>query len=584
MANTKKAETTEYKSSWDFLRKFNAITDAYSSLGSNAIFDAFTRAGLGFANMPSVQNARVKAISTLPADYSKEELGEMLVNPASSEQPLRAISEVLNYSNYSTYKIKKSYADMLTYRYYVKPLYVDGETARSKEFKREFMLVDKINKALNPEAVAHKACRQALDQEKVFYTLRYKVDKAHNEVDYIFAQQLPTDWCKIIGFNNISKYTISFDMMYFMQVGTDWTQYGDLFEPFINDFQGIIEYSEKPANPRFIYAEKNSYTVNPDKLRVNAEGNPRMFMQNGRWCYYVSLPIDKVCTFEINDASPIAVPFMSGLMQTFAQQADYEAAQYALTTLPLMMIFTGSIPYYDKNGGATTEDRYMLSKPALDMFTAMFDMLMSQHNTGGTAFYGAPFNDIRSHNFPEASNSNSVSAEFLRYGVEKSGIQALVPITDNPHQGTAQYSSKLESRFADRVYTTLENMVNNLYEKLNLKYEWQFVCFGDIYGDDQRRANAEKALANGDLSQYFVLCALDNMSVLDKLSMSHTVKESGFLDLLTPPQTAYTQSKDTKTTASESTGTKKGAPTKTEVEVQETEREKQAEGEETGRN
>ena len=164
MANTKKAETTEYKSSWDFLRKFNAITDAYSSLGSNVIFDAFTRAGLGFANMPSVQNARVKAISTLPADYSKEELGEFLVNPASSEQPLRAISEVLNYSNYSTYKIKKSYADMLTYRYYVKPLYVDGETARGKEFKREFMLVDKINKALIPEAVAHKACRHKKPQ------------------------------------------------------------------------------------------------------------------------------------------------------------------------------------------------------------------------------------------------------------------------------------------------------------------------------------------------------------------------------------------------------------------------------------
>lgn len=579
MANTKKAETTEYKSSWDFLRKFNAITDAYSSLGSNAIFDAFTRAGLGFANMPSVQNARVKAISTLPADYSKEELGEFLVNPASSEQPLRAISEVLNYSNYSTYKIKKSYADMLTYRYYVKPLYVDGETARSKEFKREFMLVDKINKALNPEAVAHKACRQALDQEKVFYTLRYKVDKAHNEVDYVFAQQLPTDWCKIIGFNNISKYTISFDMMYFMQVGTDWTQYGDLFEPFINDFQSIIEYSEKPANPRFIYAEKNSYTVNPDKLRVNAEGNPRMFMQNGRWCYYVSLPIDKVWTFEINDASPIAVPFMSGLMQTFAQQADYEAAQYALTTLPLMMIFTGSIPYYDKNGGATTEDRYMLSKPALDMFTAMFDMLMSQHNTGGTAFYGAPFADIKSHNFNEVASANETAITQLQFSASQTGLSALIPLKD-PHAGVEKYSAYLESRFADRIYRTMERMVNHLYDSLNLKTaSFEFNMFGSVYTDSETRNELMKALDKGDISVYPKLAALDGMSMLDKESIAETVNASGWLDKLRVPPTAYTQGGNSGDSSNEG-----GAPEKSEAEVQATVVEKQTQGEITTRN
>lgn len=579
MANTKKAETTEYKSSWDFLRKFNAITDAYSSLGSNVIFDAFTRAGLGFANMPSVQNARVKAISTLPADYSKEELGEFLVNPASSEQPLRAISEVLNYSNYSTYKIKKSYADMLTYRYYVKPLYVDGETARSKEFKREFMLVDKINKALNPEAVAHKACRQALDQEKVFYTLRYKVDKAHNEVDYVFAQQLPTDWCKIIGFNNISKYTISFDMMYFMQVGTDWTQYGDLFEPFINDFQSVIEYSEKPANPRFIYAEKDSYTVNPDKLRVNAKGNPRMFMQNGRWCYDVSLPINKVWTFEINDASPIAVPFMSGLMQTFAQQADYEAAQYALTTLPLMMIFTGSIPYYDKNGGATTEDRYMLSKPALDMFTAMFDMLMSQHNTGGTAFYGAPFADIKSHNFNEVASANETAITQLQFSASQTGLSALIPLKD-PHAGVEKYSAYLESRFADRIYRTMECIVNHLYDSLNLKTaSFEFNMFGSVYTDAETRNELMKALDKGDISVYPKLAALDGMSMLDKESIAETVNASGWLDKLRVPPTAYTQGGNSSGSRNEG-----GAPEKSEAEVQATVVEKQTQGEITTRN
>ena len=37
------------------------------------------------------------------------------------------------------------------------------------------------------------------------------------------------------------------------------------------------------------------------------------------------------------------------------------------------------------------------------------------------------------------------------------------------------------------------------------------------------------------------MAALDGQSMLDKLSVMESVKESGFLELLTPPKTSYTQ-------------------------------------------
>lgn len=69
---------------------------------------------------------------------------------------------------------------------------------------------------------------QALQEGKVFYHPRVKVDKSHNQVDYAFMQQMPSDWVKIVGFNNVSKYTVSFNLFYFLQPGTAQSSSGNL--------------------------------------------------------------------------------------------------------------------------------------------------------------------------------------------------------------------------------------------------------------------------------------------------------------------------------------------------------------------
>lgn len=584
--NGSKQTKTEYKSSYaDILDSFNALAQRYNYLSQSSLYSAFTRAGYGLQNQAEIQNKRVKAISTLPVDYSKADLGNFLVTPASSEQPLRQISQVLRWSNYPYLKIIKSYADMLTYRHFCAPVYVDETDTKTEDFKREIRLVDKLIKKLRPEEVGHKAAQEAGYEGKVFYTVRYNVDKSHNKVNYVFAQQLPSEWCKIIGFNNVSGYTISFNLMYFMQPGTDYTQYGDLFEPYMQDFSKVFQKPKGETQKRFVYAQEEkdgTLKVYRENLNEDGVGNPKMFMQNGRWMYYVSLPINKVWTFEIDDSTAIVASPFSGLLQTFAQQADFEAAQLSLIMNPLLKIFTGEIEFRD-GVSEQKEDQFKLSIGARDLFNVFWDNLMSQSNTSGTAFYSAPVKNIKSHDFSESANANDISSSFLAYGMEKSGLTALIPATENPHQGVSEYSGKLESRYADRIYRTMEKIVNNMLESLNLKYEWRFVMFGSVYTDEVAKANALKELDKGNISMYYILAALNGQSIIDQIAMGNAIKTSGFLELLTPPQTSSTLGKQTEQ-KSKAVKTENGAPQKDETQIAETVVEKKTEGIIGGRN
>lgn len=490
-------------------------------------------------NNPSMLNKQVKAISSLPFDYTKEQIGSFLQNPYSNEKAIRETSEILRWTSYPYYKVAKTYQDILTYRYCTTPKYVTEEDVKSDSFKREEKLLDKLNKELRPNEYAHRIAGQAILQGKAFYYLRTSVDKSHNHVNYAFMQQLPTDYCEIIGRNNRSGWTIAFNLMYFMQSGTDTMQYGDLFKPYLNDFNDMF-YKGNASQNEVVKCKGTNIGFYPDNVKCNAFGNPRVRKENGAWAYYVVLPADSCYAFEIDDTTAAVASVLSGTMLTYAQQSDREAMETSLLLNPLLMLFTGEVPYFQDNGTGK-EDGYRLSMGGRTMFEELFSQLMSNNNASGTAFFSAPVENIKSHTFPEVTKATEISTAYNRYALEKTGLGSIIPLSD-PKAGQANLSASLEGRYSNCIYLQIERMMNNLYESLNLKYDWQFTMFGSIYTDDALRENLEKRIANGDTSVYPYLAALDGQSMLDKMAVMYSVKESGFLDMLTPPKTSYTQS------------------------------------------
>lgn len=502
---------------------------------------------------PYIQNRRVKAISSIPVDYGKNDIAEMLRAPDENEEALRQVSHALEWGAYPYFKIRKTYQDVHTYKYYAYSPYITEEDAKSKEYGREAEIVDRINFAIKPKQAAHQIMGQALQEGKAAYIPRVSVDKAHKKVNYAFLQQVPSDWWKIVGFNNVSKYTVMFNLMYFLQPGADWRQFGDLFTPYLDNFSEILVPVEEVRRQKgVIYASRYtvrnaagvSFYVDMEKfksIRKNAAGNPQLYDQNGRWAYWVTLPVDKCWVFEIDDVNrTVATPF-TGLFLAMDQIAAYEAVQLQIVQNPLISVVMGEIPY-SKEIAPGVADSYLLSEAGRRLFLYYWAELLAQNNTGGIGAYFAPVQNMHLESLSEAPNATDISTKGYAYAVEKAGLAGLIPVTDDPKAGAVTISATLEESFGRCVYEQFSNMMHSIYGEQNFKYEWRFKMFGGFYTDEKLQEKALKGMDHGILSSTYTYLALNDISALEDLGMSRAVKASGIMDLRMPLITSYTAS------------------------------------------
>ena len=541
--------------------RFRSLQKQYGDIPADNLMSAYARAhsariqNTSLSN-PYIQNRRVKAVQTLPGDFTKDEVAEMIRSPNGHEQSLRMVSHGLEYTAYPLLKIRKTYTDIMTYRYYSFPAYVEQKDAGSEDLMREWALVEKLSDALGPAEQAHKIAGQAIQEGKVFYVPQMDVDKSHNRVNAAFMQQLPSDWTKIVGFNSESGYTVAFNLFYFFTPGADARQYGDLFTPYLDDFNSILTVGgeeQKPYNSRILYGSRNSVRradgavvgINMESFQKNAAGfagSPELSMQSGgRWAYWVTLPADRVWTFGIDDTNANASPMMTGLFLAMLQMAQYEQVQLELVQNPLVAVMTGEIPY-QKASEQSQEDQYLLSDGGRTMFECLWSEMLNQNNTSGIGFFSGPFNNMKLHQLAEAPSSADLSAKGYAYGMEKSGLASLIPVSDNPRAGLVNFSAMLEAKFAQSIYWTFSRMMESLYRRMNLKYTWKFKMFGDITSDKETMKDIQKSMSSGIMPDLFLYNALMGRSTPDDLSMSRVLKKTGIMDLRLPLISSYNAS------------------------------------------
>ena len=74
MAEKQNKNGKENKPCDPILARFNELVSKYGNLPSDSFLNAFARAGMGLENQPQIQNQRLKSISPLPLDISKDNL------------------------------------------------------------------------------------------------------------------------------------------------------------------------------------------------------------------------------------------------------------------------------------------------------------------------------------------------------------------------------------------------------------------------------------------------------------------------------------------------------------------------------
>lgn len=535
-------QTTPAVSEW--AKYFKRLGEQYGNLPVQNVNDAFLRSmpfSAAFTNNPYVQNRRVKNISTLPVDCTKDQIVSMLKTPDDNEKSLRQVSNILEYTAYPMLKIRTTYQDVLSYHNYVYPAYAEKEDTQKKDFLREWRMMCKIGDELQIKRNARQIVGQCVRDGKVFYYPRLDVDKAHNQVRRATMQQLPQDWTKIVGFNSISKYTVAFNMFYFLQPGTTPMQFGDLFEPYLGDFDGVLNKPRGTDAPRGVIYNGGKPSIDPKKMlelqaRRNDKGvagNPDVYQQNGTWFYWVELPVDKVWTFEIDDVKANVVSPLTGLFLSMDGIAQYEQVQLELVQNPLVSMVLGTMETYNTNS-ITESDPIKISTTGRALFDNLFYQMLSQNNTGGVGIFAAPYEDMKLVQLNEAPNATKISAAGYEYAMEKSGMSALIPTTSDARAGVAQISLKLESRYPQHIYWQVERMMNRIFENVNPKYEWRFRMFGDLATDDALMKQMVSSMTLGILPDVFIYNAMLGRSVLDDLSMSYAVDSSDILRMRLP--------------------------------------------------
>ncbi len=558
---TSELNKLQYAAFPQIFEKLRTMAAENQGMPMSAISTAFAGINAGRYGManPYIQNRRVKQISSLPVNFTKDKVGEMLTAPYDSEQPLRQVSHILEYTAYPLFHIRKTYQNLLTYHSYVMPRMVSGEDTKKDDFLREWKLTEKLREEFKPKENAHQIVGQVGVEGKVFYYPRYSVDKSHNKVNYAFMQQLPSDWTKITGYNNVSKYTVAFNMMYFLQPGCVPEQFGELFLPYLYDFGSVVQKPEGTGTS-VVFAQKTRIDMQKFQ-RIQAMGDmpgtPDVYYQNGRWYYWVYLPVDSVFPFEADDVSRTAISPFAGLFLNMIQLAQMEQIQLELIQNPLVSLLHGEIPYRDDKA-ASSEDQYKLSNAGRLLFEAIWYDMLQANNTSGIGLYLAPAENMKLESLSEAPSAMDIVKQGYSDTMSQAGMGAIIPLGDDPKAGTAQISLQIESKFMQTVYRDFERMMNAIIKKLNLKYEWKFVMFGDIAEDEKTLERCMNGMEHGILPDTILYNALLDRSMLDDLCLSDAVYNSGILDKRLPLVTAYNMKQDSSGLPPQSPGRPKG--------------------------
>lgn len=535
MTNLGELQSARYGSFAEIFKKMRELSERYDGLSPSRMIDAFAAVGgLGsaYSGSPYVQNRRIKAISSLPEDYSKDKVADMIKAPYFNELPLRQVEHSLEYSAYPLYHMRRLYTELLTYRNYIMPNLADKATTERDDFWREWKLLEKLREAMRPADVAHEIAGQVLQEGKVFYYPRISVDKVHNKVNYVFMQQLPSDWCKIVGYNNVSKYTVAFDMMYFCLPGTDISQYGDLFLPFWDDFCATVTKQDGKIRGRVDITEIKRRNVAAD-----------VYCEGGRWFYWVVLPCDEVFPFEADDVSRTAISPFTGLFIDMIQLSQLESIALTLLQNPLISILTGEIPYWQEKHN-DSDDAYKLSNAGRELFTAMWYNMMQTNNTQGIGIYMAPLQNMKLETLSEVPGATEIVSKGYQDTMSKAGLTAIVPVGAEARAGAVNVSLAIESKFLTPVYQGMERMMDALFTKLRLKYDWKFKMFGDLATEKDVEKQAMDGMAHGILSDTLTYLAIHGRSLLADISLTDAVVSSGIMEKRYPLISSYNAKQD----------------------------------------
>ena len=491
---------------------------------------------------PFLQNQRIKNLYTQAKAYGKADISEFLANPGNNERPLRSLSWANSSSQQIYYNILRRSCDIPLYNWYVIPDLLESDSDYNGEvFQNEDKLVQEWLETFDVQKTFKTIALEVKREGKSSYLLRNKISGAGKSktVDFCTLQKMPTDWIKITGKGSLG-YTISFNMMYFLNIANSPSFFGEFIEAAWNDmiYNGIVTLPE--GSQKYEFHPEEVIKVNEDKtikeytfsyegitvkpiIESITEGIGRG--RNQRYMFWLQMPYDICYTFGSDNSHPWMAPDTMGLMLKMQELTDYCQLAGLIASTPLTAVLTGEIepianPRAGKNESIFTPE----------VIQGMQDKFNAITSTNVEAFLW-PAKNIKLQQLSADVNSSDIISTATSNFLESAGEGGLTIATEKPNVAQITAAKLLAASQQDYVTIQFQKVMNFILQhKIGLKLRWKIKIWGNIFTIENEKKYLKEIVANGNIALLPKLMSAEGISIRDTKALTSYVKSFKFYD------------------------------------------------------
>lgn len=485
---------------------------------------------------PFLQNQRLKELYSNPRSFDKVSINDFLANPGANEENLRGLSWSQSGLQQIYYTILRRASDIPLYKYFITPPFVSAEEYKKESFQNEDALLQNWLDVFNIPNTFKTIALQVKREGKQSYLLRNKFNGEYGRNKRtVFAtlQKLPTDWIKITGVGQ-RGYTISFNMMYFMNIANSPSDYGDFFIKAWNDLinNGVVyldeeikKYTlniEKAANYSFSYNNQiYSSILETEFISTGKKG--RRASELISYMFWLRIPDDICFTFASDNSTPWVVPDTIGLLQKLQELSDYGKLAGLIASTPLTAVLTGEIESISSPRAGKNESVF-----SPEVIQGYQDLFNSATSTNVEAWMW-PAKNIKLQQLNTDVNSSDILTKATQNFVTNSGEGGLTITADKPNVSQIKTAQLLAASQQNYVTLQFERAINFIIQnKLGFEYNWTVHIWGDIFSFENEKKYLKELVAGGASFLLPKLASAEGLSLRDTKATMEYLKSFDF--------------------------------------------------------
>lgn len=521
------------------------LTNQYKKVFQTIAYgDSYTKGKYGYLSHtaacynqlnPFLQNQRLKNLYTSAKTYNKADIMTFTQDPGSHESDIRGLGWSQSGSQQIYYNILRRACDIPLYKYYVIPEKLEFARYSKSDFENEYKLVNQWLQVFDVPTTLKTMALQIKREGKQSYLLRNKITTqgTEKEVNFVTLQKMPTDWVKITGIGQLG-YTISFNMMYFMNIANCPARFGPFIEKAWADLieKGVVirkniegtgltgqDSYELNTQNAFNYSFTYQGQIFKSILETRLEGK-------GRACSYffwLEMPWDICFTFGSDNSNPWVAPDTMGLLQQLQELSDYSQLAGLIASTPLTAVLTGEI---ETITGARAGKNESIFSP--EIIRGYQDMFNSATSTNVEAWMW-PAKNIKLQQLNADVNSSDITTKATQNFVTNSGEGGLTITADKPNVSqvkTAQLLAASQQEYVTLQFARVLNFIIN--NKLGFNFKWKLNLWGDIFSFENEKKFLKEMVAGGAVFFLPKLLSAEDLTLNDTKAIVDMIKSLDF--------------------------------------------------------